>query len=312
LNIIFAGTPDFSVSALQALLKTEHNIIAVFTQPDRPSGRGQQLSFSPVKQLAAEQNIPVFQPLNFKTKQDQQSLIELNADMMIVVAYGIILPKIILDAPKYGCLNIHASLLPRWRGAAPIQRAILAGDKESGVTIMQMDEGLDTGDMLLTLTCDIEETETGSSLHDKLALLGGQAIIQTLANYSELFKQRKKQNSDLAIYAKKLTKQEAQINWSEEAINIKNKVNGFNSWPVAFSILDNKNIRIWSAYVYQKGATNNDLTGQVVLENKSGIIVQCGTGQLCITELQMPGKKRVSAKDFVNSRSLLGQTFTSP
>ncbi|MBF0264811.1 MAG: methionyl-tRNA formyltransferase [Gammaproteobacteria bacterium] len=313
LNIIFAGTPDFSVIALKALLATEHNIIAAFTQPDRPSGRGQQLSFSPVKQVALENNIAVFQPQNFKSIEEQKLVTDLNADMMIVVAYGIILPKVILEAPKYGCLNIHASLLPRWRGAAPIQRAILAGDKVSGITIMQMDEGLDTGDMLFTHECELEETETGASLHDKLAMIGGEAIVKTLENYHSLYQQKIKQNSDLAIYAKKLTKQEAQIDWSDNAINIKNQINGFNSWPVAYTVLGNKNIRIWCAHVNQDKLIDCGSTvGEVIQENKKGIVVQCGDGQLCITELQMPGKKRISARDFVNSRSLLKQAFSSP
>ncbi|RKZ96443.1 MAG: methionyl-tRNA formyltransferase, partial [Gammaproteobacteria bacterium] len=235
LKIIFAGTPDFAAVALQSLLDSQHEIIAVYTQPDRPAGRGRKLTASPVKALALEHDIPVYQPVSLKDEAAQQELIELQADIMIVVAYGLILPEIILAAPQYGCLNIHASILPRWRGAAPIQRAILAGDQATGVTIMQMDKGLDTGDMLLINRCAINPGDTASSLHDQLALMGGTAIMQTLADIEAHRLQPQAQDDTQATYAHKLDKQEAQIDWHQDADDIVRKIQAFNSWPVAYT-----------------------------------------------------------------------------
>ena len=315
MNIIFAGTPEFAAQALQTLLTTEHNIIAVYTQPDRPAGRGRKLQASPVKTLAVEKNIPVYQPLNFKTEEAQQELIDLNADIMVVVAYGLILPKVILDAPKKGCINIHASLLPRWRGAAPIQRAILAGDKHSGVTIMQMNEGLDTGNMILTLTCDIENNDTGSSLHDKLALLGAEALLKTLELIANNNQQLSVQDNSQANYAHKLDKKEAQINWqTEDAINIVHKIQAFNSWPVAFTQHKDKSLRLWQACLLETDpiATNipvDNNYGQVIAESAEGIDVQAKNGTVRLLELQMPGKKRMMVKDFIHGQSLLNSRF---
>ncbi|MFK5984266.1 MAG: methionyl-tRNA formyltransferase, partial [Pseudomonadota bacterium] len=234
MNIIFAGTPVFAATTLNDLLNSQHNIVAVYTQPDRPSGRGRKLTPGPVKKLAQEYDIQVLQPLNLKLAEDQQILKSFNADIMIVVAYGVILPEIVLTTPKYGCLNIHASLLPRWRGAAPIQRAILAGDKQSGVTIMQMDKGLDTGDMLTISQCDIEANDTASSLHDKLAQLGSIALLATLDKIQNNTLVATAQNNELAKYAHKIDKQEGKIDWTKNAINIVRQIQAFNSWPVAF------------------------------------------------------------------------------
>jgi methionyl-tRNA formyltransferase len=300
LKIIFAGTPDFAAVALQALLEQGHSICAVYCQPDRPSGRGKKLIAGPVKQLALEHQISVEQPLNFKNKDDLDRLVSYNADLMIVAAYGLLLPQSVLTTPKYGCINIHASLLPRWRGAAPIQRAIQAGDQETGITIMQMDEGLDTGNMLLKLSCPIDLTETGSALHDKLALLGGKAINQYLKDFNPDFC-GDKQSSQLACYAHKLSKQEAEIDWSESAIVIERKIRAFNAWPVSFTHSKDKRIRVWQAVL-----TNNQSQqqpGSIISLSSEGIEVACGDSKtLLIKHLQPDGAKAMSASDFLNSR----------
>ena len=231
LNIIFAGTPDFAAVALAALLESEHNVIAVYTQPDRPAGRGRKLKASPVKQLALEHNLPVLQPTSLKGAEEQQQLADFQPDLMVVAAYGLLLPKVVLETPRYGCLNIHASLLPRWRGAAPIQRAILAGDSESGVTIMQMDEGLDTGGMLYKLTTPIDDGDSAQQLHDRLAELGADALLQTLAKLPGGL-EPEPQDEAQATYAKKLDKQEAAIDWTHSARQITRQINAFNPWPV--------------------------------------------------------------------------------
>jgi len=311
LNIIFAGTPDFAATTLNDLISSKHNVVAVYTQPDRPAGRGRKLTPSPVKQLAVENNIDVFQPLNLKEEADQEIIRNFNADIMIVVAYGVILPEAVLNTPKYGCLNIHASLLPKWRGAAPIQRAILAGDKESGVTIMQMDKGLDTGDMLSISKCAIEATDTGSSLHDKLAILGSQALLQTLTDIENNQLVATAQDNELATYAHKLNKQEGKINWSDNAADIVNKIQAFNSWPVAHCLYNEQPLRLWQAKIPDQEFTNNNTSkhaqaGSIIFEDKTGIYVTTGDAIIQITELQLPGKKRIAVKDFINSNSLNG------
>jgi len=309
-NIIFAGTPDFSAVALQALLESEHDVIAVYTQPDRPAGRGRKLKASPVKALAQENNIPVYQPVSLREQEAQQELSALNADIMIVVAYGLILPKEILEAPAHGCLNIHASILPRWRGAAPIQRAILAGDTQSGVTIMQMDEGLDTGDMLNIKYCDIDADDTGSTLHDKLASAGGLALIQTLEDVEAKCLEPVSQDDSLAIYAHKLDKKEAQIDWQNEtADEIVRKVQAFNSWPVAYTDYSGKSLRLWRASLQADEKTSSSHFGEVVAESVKGIDIAAKNGLVRVTELQMPGKKRIMVRDFINGQSLLGVQF---
>jgi methionyl-tRNA formyltransferase len=311
LNIIFAGTPDFAATTLNDLIASNHNVIAVYTQPDRPSGRGRKLTASPVKTLAVNNDIEVFQPANLKNTEDQQQIEKFKADIMIVVAYGVILPEAVLNAPKYGCLNIHASILPKWRGAAPIQRAILAGDKETGVTIMQMDKGLDTGDMLTISRCPIDAADTGSSLHDKLALLGSKALLQTLSDIENNSLIATPQDNDLASYAHKLNKQEGKIDWSDNAINIVNKIQAFNSWPVAFCLYNGQPLRLWQAKIpsqdfSNKNNFNSAKPGTVIFEDKTGIFVVTGNAIIQIIELQLAGKKRIYVKDFINSLSLNG------
>ena len=321
MKIIFAGTPDFSAVALQAVLESEHEIVAVYTQPDRPAGRGRKLTSSPVKALALDHNIPVYQPVSLKEEVAQQQLIDLQADIMIVVAYGLILPKAVLQAPKYGCLNIHASILPRWRGAAPIQRAILAGDSQSGVTIMQMDEGLDTGDMLNIKRCDIKAEDTGSSLHDRLASMGALALMQTLSDIELNRLQPKAQDDSLAVYAHKLDKKEAQIDWQQDASAIVRKIQAFNSWPVAYTEHNGKSIRLWFAQLidcdtgkhneqpYGQQSSREQRCGEVIAESAEGIDIVAKNGVVRVMELQMPGKKRIMVKDFINGQSLLGVCF---
>ena len=308
LRIIFAGTPDFSVPPLKALIESEHEVVAVYTQPDRPAGRGRKLTASPVKQLALEHDIPVYQPLNFKADEDQQALVDLNADLMVVVAYGLILPRVILDAPRYGCINIHASLLPRWRGAAPIQRAILAGDAESGITIMQMDIGLDTGDMLLKKTCPIEATDTGSSLHDRLSVMGADALMETLPLICEGQLKPEKQDDELACYAEKLHKSEALLDWQQPAKQLAAKVQAFNAWPVAQTQLvregKSEMLRIWQAKVLDQ--SSNAAPGTVLSCAKQGIDVATGDGVLRMKQIQLPGKKPMDVQAFVNAHDITG------
>jgi len=309
LRVIFAGTPEFAATALETLIKNNVDIIAVYTQPDRPAGRGRQLKASPVKEIAIKQAIPVYQPVNFKQAEDIDTLIKLNADLMIVAAYGLILPVNILMAPKQGCINIHASLLPRWRGAAPIQRAILAGDKQTGITIMQMDKGLDTGDMLLTRTCEISDTDTGSSLHDKLAALGASAIIEALELLQANHLKPIKQDDTQACYAHKLNKEEALINWQQPAEQIARQVRAFNSWPVAQTHFNDNMVRVWQATAQENSAINSTSLnpGKIVAVNKNGIQVFCRQGILNITELQLAGARRMAVKDLLNGKPDLFQ-----
>jgi len=309
LKIIFAGTPDFSVPPLQALIDSPHEVVAVYTQPDRPAGRGRKLTPSPVKARALEHGIEVLQPEKLKSPEDQQALIDLNADLMVVVAYGIILPEAVLNAPRLGCINIHASLLPRWRGAAPIQRAILAGDKETGITIMQMDIGLDTGDMLLKKVCPIKDDDTGSRLHDRLSILGAEALMQALPGITQKTLQAEKQDDSLANYAAKLHKSEALIDWSKPAREILAQVNAFNAWPVAQTPIDIKQngksqmLRIWRAEAIN---TSADQPGKVLSCNKQGIDVATGDGVLRLLQIQMPGKKPMDSQAFANANDISG------
>jgi len=316
LRIIYAGTPDFSVAALEALIASEHQVIAVYTQPDRPAGRGRELKASPVKEKALQYAIPVYQPLSLKDAQAQQELAELGADLMVVTAYGLLLPSEVLDAPRLGCINIHASLLPRWRGAAPIQRAILAGDEVTGITIMQMDEGLDTGDMLALAECDIEAQDTGSSLHDKLMQLGAETLLSALPAIADQTCTPVKQDDALACYAPKLSKAEAKIDWQSSAIEIERAVRAYNSWPVAYCHLEKKgrqsNLRLWRAAVTatSSAAASTAVTpGTVIAESADGIDIACGEGVLRVTELQAEGKRRMSASDFLNANSLAGRVL---
>lgn len=317
MKIIFAGTPEFAACALAALLKTEHEIVAVYTQPDRKAGRGQKLTASAVKQLALEHDLPVYQPLHFKSSTEeglaaQQQLKDLNADVMVVAAYGLILPQVVLDTPKYGCLNIHGSLLPRWRGAAPIQRAITTGDAETGVTIMKMAAGLDTGDMMYKTLCPIEATDTSASLHDKLALQGAEAIVavlhseQTLQHY---LAEREVQDEAFTVYAHKLSKAEAQIDWSLDAVQIDRNIRAFNPWPVAFIALDEQsNLRVWNSVLSHETAENAQV-GEIIAINKHGVHVACANHTvITLTALQWPGGKPLNAVQILQTQKLnIGQ-----
>ncbi|VAX14322.1 Methionyl-tRNA formyltransferase [hydrothermal vent metagenome] len=303
LRLIFAGTPAFAASSLQALLDAGHNIIAVYTQPDRPAGRGRKLHASPVKILAQAQQIPVYQPENFNGNSDIETLQQLDADLMVVTAYGLLLPPAVLTTPRLGCINVHASLLPRWRGAAPIQRAILAGDSETGITIMQMNEGLDTGDILLKQPCPIKNTDTGGSLHDRLAPLGGQALQQALEKLQQGTLSPQPQDNSLSTYARKLSKQEAMLDWQEDAAALARRVRAFNPWPVAQTRIGDQILRIWSAEPLDGkpgGAESSAEPGTVLACNKAGIDIATGDGRLRLKQLQPPGKKAMDTPAFLN------------
>lgn len=306
LRVVFAGTPEFAVPALQALIQSRHNVVAVYTQPDRPAGRGRKLMPSPVKQVALAHNIPVEQPESLKSVEVQYLLEQYQADVMVVAAYGLILPQRVLDIPRYGCLNIHGSLLPRWRGAAPIQRAIEAGDKETGVTIMQMAAGLDTGDMLLKTHCAITPTSTGQSVHDQLAQDGAVALIQVLEQVCTDTLCPEKQNDALATYAHKLTKAEALINWSQSALQIDRKIRAFDAYPTAYTFYKGEPLRFFNSQVLD---LSTQAAGTVIAESKSGIDIATGQGVVRILRLQMAGGKPLTAADFINARSLLGENF---
>jgi methionyl-tRNA formyltransferase len=297
MKIIFAGTPHFAASALAALLK-EQQVVAVLTQPDRPAGRGMHLAASPVKQLALQHGLPVLQPATLKSEETQHAIAALGADVMVVAAYGLILPKAVLQLPRYGCLNIHASLLPRWRGAAPIQRAILAGDSETGITIMQMDEGLDTGDMLLRNACPIEATDTGNTLHDRLAELGASSILEALRLLQEHRLVAVRQDNEAASYAAKLVKSEAQIDWRQDARQIERAVRAYNPFPVCHANLNGVMIKIWKAGLC---AEKQGEPGNVLAVDKHGITVACGKGALLLEVLQRPGGKAQSAAQFLQA-----------
>ncbi|MER2498319.1 methionyl-tRNA formyltransferase [Vibrio neptunius] len=301
LKIVFAGTPDFAARHLAALLSSEYEVIAVYTQPDRPAGRGKKLTASPVKHIALEHDIPVYQPENFKSDEAKQELADLNADLMVVVAYGLLLPQAVLDTPKLGCINVHGSILPRWRGAAPIQRSIWAGDLETGVTIMQMDIGLDTGDMLKIATLPIETTDTSASMYEKLAELGPQALVECLADIADGKASPEKQDDELANYAKKLSKEEARINWSDDAEHIERCVRAFNPWPMShFEAADNS-IKVWQSRVDVQ--TTTEAPGTILQADKTGIYIATGKHILVLEQLQVPGKKAMSVQDILNSRA---------
>ncbi|AHF03172.1 methionyl-tRNA formyltransferase [Marichromatium purpuratum 984] len=305
LRIIFAGTPDFACPSLAALIAAGHQVVGVYTQPDRPAGRGRKLQASPVKQLALEHAIPVHQPQSLK--RDPEAVAELaalEADLMVVVAYGLLLPQTVLDAPRLGCVNVHASLLPRWRGAAPIQRAVLAGDPTSGVCIMQMEAGLDTGPVYHRLDTPLAADETGGSLHDRLAELGARALVEALPGIADGTRPAEAQDDEAATYAHKLTKDEALIDWSAPAVAIERQVRAFDPWPVAHTRLDDEQLRVWGARALDEATTAEP--GRVVGADKHGIRVATGEGLLCITRLQPSGKRPMEAAAFINARNLEG------
>jgi len=296
-RIIFAGTPEFSVPCLATLLDSTHEICAVFTQPDRPAGRGNKLRASPVKTLALQYNIPIYQPISLKNLEIQNKIKALQANIMIVVAYGLLLPKAVLEMPRLGCVNIHASLLPRWRGAAPIQRALMAGDKKTGISLMQMDKGLDTGDVFKQSLCDISANETGQSLHDKLSVMGAEILAETIDIIEDLTAMP--QNNELASYAHKLEKSEAQLNWQQSAIELERKIRAFNPWPVAQTEIQGEKLRIWEAQALSESTTKN--AGDIVRCQRTGIDVATGEGVLRLLTVQKASKRAMSVHDFLNS-----------
>ena len=298
MRIVFAGTPEFAAEHLKALLGTQHQVIAVYTQPDRPAGRGHKLMPSPVKQLAVEHGIPVYQPATLRAPEAQAELAALQPDLMVVVAYGLILPQVVLDTPRLGCINSHASLLPRWRGAAPIQRAVQAGDGESGVTVMQMEAGLDTGPMLLKVSTPIAPSDTGGSLHDRLAALGSQAVIQAVDALAAGTLTGEVQDDSLANYAHKLNKDEARIDWSRPAVELERLVRAFNPWPICHSTLNGEPLKVLAATLGE----GSGQPGQILAASKDGLTVACGEGALRLTRLQLPGGKPLSFADLYNSR----------
>ncbi len=313
LRIVFAGTPEFAAASLEALLGSQHQVIAVYTQPDRPAGRGRKLSASPVKQLALEQKIPVLQPVSLKNGIEQQKLAELRPDLIVVAAYGLILPPLVLTIPKFGCINVHASLLPRWRGAAPIQHAILAGDEETGITIMQMDAGLDTGDMLHRLSCTIGPQDTGSSLHDRLATLGAKALLETLSDLETFQTNKLPQDSKLATYAHKLEKQQALLDWTRPAIELERQVRAFNAWPVAYSHLGEQRIRIWQATAMAQ--KSEEAPGTIIKSDPNILRIACGEDQLNLEVIQLAGAKALPIAEVLKAKGAWfapGNTFDSP
>ncbi|MDQ5877642.1 MAG: methionyl-tRNA formyltransferase [Pseudomonadota bacterium] len=302
MKLIFAGTPAFAALALAAILDAGHEVLLVLTQPDRPAGRGMSLQSSPVKQLVQARGIPVFQPLSLKDAAAQEMIRAVGAEAMVVAAYGLILPQAVLDMPRFGCLNIHASLLPRWRGAAPIQRAILAGDAETGVCIMQMEAGLDTGPVLLSGSIPIAADDTAASLHDKLAMLGGQLVVTALAG---LPMPQKAQPAEGVTYAAKIDKAESAIDWARAAAEIDRAVRAFNPFPGASTSLDGLAVKIWRG----RPETGSGSPGQILAVDRDGVLIACGTGALRVTELQKAGGKRLSAAQFVAGHALSSGAF---
>ncbi|KAB5621087.1 methionyl-tRNA formyltransferase [Pseudomonas putida] len=298
MRIVFAGTPEFATEHLKALLASPYEIVAVYTQPDRPAGRGQKLMPSAVKALALAHDIPVYQPQTLRNADAQAELAALKPDLMVVVAYGLILPQAVLDIPRLGCINSHASLLPRWRGAAPIQRAVEAGDAESGVTVMRMEAGLDTGPMLLKVTTPISDDDTGGSLHDRLAQLGPGAVVQAIAGLADGSLQGEVQDDALATYAHKLNKDEARLDWSRPAVELERLIRAFNPWPVCHSTLDGETVKVLGANL----STGKGEPGEILSASKDGLVVACADGALSLTRLQLPGGKALAFSDLFNSR----------
>ena len=301
LRIVFAGTPEFAAKHLKALINSEHELIAVYTQPDRPAGRGKKLSPSPVKVLALAHEIDVVQPSSLKLAQSCEQLRAFDADIMVVVAYGLLLPPEVLAVPRLGCVNVHGSILPRWRGAAPIQRAIEAGDAGSGVTIMQMDQGLDTGDMLLKVACAIGPTDTSAALYDKLAAIGPPALLKVLAQMAQQVHCPEVQTQANACYAKKIDKSEALIDWSQDAALIGRKIRAFNPYPICYTLLGKERLRIYEAEL----VTVSGPPGMVLVAAQDQLVVACGEHALALKLVQLPGKKVVSADVFLNGFSHL-------
>lgn len=298
MRIVFAGTPEFAAQHLQALLDAGRDVVAVYTQPDRPAGRGQKLAPSPVKQLAQAHGLPVYQPQTLRDPAAQGELAALRADLMVVVAYGLILPQAVLDTPRLGCINSHSSLLPRWRGAAPIQRAIQAGDGESGVTVMRMEAGLDTGPMLLKVSTPISAEDTGGSLHDRLAALGSGAVVEVVAALEAGSLDGEAQADALATYAHKLSKDEARIDWNRPAAELERLVRAFHPWPICHGSLNGEVLKVHAA----QPSTGEGAPGTILAASREGLTVACGEGALLLTRLQLPGGKALEFADLFNSR----------
>lgn len=311
MRIVFAGTPEFALPGLDALLAGPHEVVAVYTQPDRPAGRGRKLTASPVKLRALAQGVPVEQPSTLRDTQVFERLRDYRPDLMVVAAYGLILPPAVLELPTHGCINIHASLLPRWRGAAPIQRALLAGDARTGVTLMQMATGLDTGDMLLRESCPIDADDTAQSLHDRLAVMGAGLLTDGIDALLAGQLRPEPQDESLATHAAKLSKAEAQIDWQLSAVHLDRCVRAFNPWPVAHTSLDGQTLRIWMSAVANQDSVG-ERPGTVVQESAAGMDVATGEGLLRILRLQLPGGRPLEAREFLAGHSLLGRVLGSP
>ena len=311
MKIVFAGTPDFAAAHLQALIDCgQHHIVAVYTQPDRPAGRGKKLTPSPVKQLACDHNINVFQPPSLKDCEAQQQLANLDADIMIVVAYGLLLPQAVLDIPRLGCINVHGSLLPKWRGAAPIQRAIEAGDRETGICIMQMDAGLDTGPVISVARCPITATDTSATIYQKLSELGAPTLLAALAKIDQGVAVAEQQDDSQSTYARKIDKAEALIDWSEAAETLARRVRAFNPFPATFSYIAGDRVKIWGAVAID--ANSDQSVGTIVDATADGIVVQTGSGQLLISQIQLAGKSKMPVSELLKSKAELfasGQSF---
>jgi methionyl-tRNA formyltransferase len=301
LRLVFAGTPEFAAAHLAALIPGRHQLAAIYTQPDRPAGRGRRLQASPVKQLALQHGLAVMQPASLKSEDARRQLAELQPDLMIVVAYGLLLPQAVLDIPRYGCINVHASLLPRWRGAAPIQRAVQAGDPETGITIMQMDAGLDTGNMLASCRCPIGTDTTAASLHDELQQLGPPLLTRVLDDLPRYAANASAQNDELATYAHKILKQEAQLDWQRDAAALDRDIRAFNPFPVCYTTLGEQRLKVHAARPLPGNPDGVD-AGIIQQADADGIVVNCGAGRLSLQQLQLPGGKALGVREIFNAR----------
>ena len=304
MKIVFAGTPEFAVPTLQGLLDSEHDVCAVYTQPDRPAGRGRKLTASPIKQLAVTHGIPIYQPENFKDPATISELADLNADLMVVIAYGLILPQAVIDTPRLACINVHGSLLPRWRGAAPIHRALMAGDDKTGITIMKVVKKLDAGDMLLKATCPITNSDTSSSLHDQLAQIGAASLLKVVDQFQAGTVIAEPQDEALVTYAHKVEKHEAVLDWTDSAVQLDRKIRGLNAWPVAQTLYKGQILRVWNCSLTDKTIT---LAPGTISCADQALDVATGDGVIRLLEVQLPGGKRIAGKDFLNAYTADGE-----